>query len=118
MKKVLIYICFSFLCFTAFAQEVSLFEYPKELDRDPFDALVDANGVLNVKLVRQEGDLEISGLVYSEDSAERIVIVNHEVLHEGDLLGTYRVKQILKNKVILEKKGKIIELKMEGEDEY
>lgn len=117
MRKLFLIILIGLFSATVYGEELNLFDYPEQLDRDPFDALVDSNGVLNVKLVRQEGDLEISGLVYSENSAERIVIVNHEVLREGDIFGAYLVKQILSNKVILEKKGKIIELNMEGDDE-
>lgn len=117
MKKLFLVFVFYVFGSTAFANDANLFEYPREIERDPFDALVDSNGVLNVRLVRAEGDLEISGLVYSENSSERIVIINHEVLHENDFFGSYQVKQILTNKVILIKKGKTIELTMEGEDE-
>lgn len=117
MRKFCLFFIVALISANAYAEDIKLFEYPENLERDPFDALVDSNGVLNVRLVRQEGDLEISGLVYSENSAERIVIVNHEVLREGDIFGAYLVKQILSNKVILEKKGKIIELNMEGDDE-
>lgn len=118
MKRIFLIMFMAVFCTSVRASDSAPFEYPKDLERDPFDALVDSNGVLNVRLVRQEGDLEISGLVYSEDESESIVIVNNEVLHEGDFLGSYLVKRILSNKVLLEKKGKIIELTMEGEDEY
>ena len=93
------------------------FEYPLDLERNPFDALVDKNGVINVKLVRAEGDLKINGLMYSDDPLDRIVIVNNEILHEKDIVGNYFIKRILPDRVIFDKKGKRIVLKMEEENE-
>lgn len=93
------------------------FEYPTDLERDPFDALIDANGVLNVRLIRAEADMKITGLVYSDDSAERIVIINNEVLRENGVIGAYTVKKILPNRVVLQKNDKEVILKMGGSDE-
>lgn len=92
------------------------FVYPDDLERDPFDPLVDSNGVVNLRLVRAEGDLKINGLVYSDEDMDRMVIINNEVLYENDIIGDYRIQHILPNKVILQRGNKEIELTMEGDD--
>lgn len=84
------------------------FIYPdlQDLERDPFEALINAEGVVNIRLVRQFGDLELNGILYSQNQEERIVIINNMPLKENDYIGSYKIEEINPSKVILNKKGK------------
>jgi hypothetical protein len=104
------------VCSVVLAQE-ALFEYPRDLERDPFDALVNADGVLNVKLVRQEGDLVLNGVLFSPVREERVAIINGQMLKEKASIGSYEIAQIEKETVVLVKGDKEITLKMGGQDE-
>ena len=115
MKKLFCFIFIVLFSFSVLADPE--FIYPEDTGRDPFDALVNEDGVVNMRLVRAEGDLLVNGIVYSESASERMVIINSEVLHEGDVIGAYSIANIFKNKIVLLKGTKKIELKMEEESE-
>ncbi len=91
------------------------FIYPSELERDPFEPLINKEGIINLKLVRGVGDLKLSGIIYAQEKKDRLVIINNTLLKEGDYIGKYRVEEISPQRVILIKDDKKIILKMEEE---
>ena len=104
-----------FLQGSCFCQEE--FRYPKELERDPFEALINAQGVVNARLIKQIGDLDLNGIIYSDDKETRRAIINNLLLKEGDNIGTYTVQEIKPKQVILDKKGKQVILNLREEEE-
>lgn len=92
-----------------FAQDEK-FVYPdlRDLERDPFEALINAEGIVNVRLVRQFGDLELNGILYSQVQQDRIAVINNIPLKENDYIGAYKIEEIKQEEVILNKKGKKI----------
>jgi len=97
--------------------EEVLFEYPSDAGRDPFDPLVNADGMVNIRLVRQDGDLSLHGVLYSPSRAERMAIINGEMLRESDCIGSYTIQTIAQDSVVLVKEGKEITLRMGGEND-
>jgi hypothetical protein len=95
----------------------SKFVYPKDVMREPFESLVDASGTLNVKMVRQEGDLKLTGIVYGGNTPD-VVVINNEVFYEGDIIGVYQVKKISPDRVRLMSAEKEIELVLPEEMVY
>ncbi|RKY35739.1 MAG: hypothetical protein DRP80_01860 [Candidatus Omnitrophota bacterium] len=93
------------------------FVYPLDLERDPFEPLINKEGIINLKLVRGVGDLKLSGIIYAQEKKDRLVIINNASFKEGDVFGPYRIKEIRPDEVVLTKKGKEIILKMEGKGE-
>ena len=85
------------------------FVYPKDIEREPFESLVDPAGMLNVKMVRQEGDLKLTGIVYGGNTPD-VVVINNEVFYEGDIIGVYQVKTIAPDRVKLKSEAREIEL--------
>ena len=92
------------------------FIYPKENDRDPFEPLINAEGIINVRLVRQFGDLELNGIIYSEKEEDRRAIINNTLVRKEDYIGAYKVEEIKQASVILGRKGKTISLTIEKEE--
>jgi len=87
-------------------------EYPfSEENRDPFSPLINKKGV--VLMPREIGfiGLSLKGIIYSDKGA--VVIINDEVLREGDSIGDYTIVQIEKKKVILKKNNEGFILKLE-----
>ena len=103
---------FAGLCF---CQEE--FRYPKELERDPFEALINSQGVINARLIKQVGDLDLNGIIYSNDKQTRRAIINNLLLKEGDNIGSYIIQEIKPKQVILDKKGKQVVLNLREEEE-
>jgi len=97
--------------------EEVLFEYPSDVDRDPFNPLVNADGMLNIQLVRRDGDLALNGVLYSPTREQRMAIINGEMLKEDDHIGSYTIETIAQDSVVLVKEDKKITLRMGGEDE-
>ena len=91
------------------------FIYPTDSDRDPFEALINSDGVINIRIVRQLGDLELNGIIYSQTSQERVVIINNTMLKEGESIGTYKIEEISPSQVVLDRNGKKMILKIEKE---
>ena len=92
------------------------FIYPEEFDRDPFEPLINAEGVVNVRLVRQFGDLELNGIIYSAREEDRSAIINNTLVKKDDFIGAYKVEQIDKASVTLNRKGKTISLTIAKEE--
>lgn len=93
------------------------FIYPEDLGRDPFEALINSQGVINIGLVRQEKDLILNGIIYDNDESKRLAVINNTVLKTGDYIGSYRIKKIMPSGVLLIKKGKEITIKIGGGNE-
>ena len=93
------------------------FVYPKDVEREPFEALIDPSGTLNVKMVRQEGDLKLTGIVYGGNTPD-VVVINNEVFYEGDIIGVYQIKTIASDRVRLQSQEKEIELVLPEEMVY
>ncbi|MFC1514873.1 general secretion pathway protein GspB [Candidatus Omnitrophota bacterium] len=92
------------------------FLYPGEFDRDPFDPLINAEGVINVRLVRQVGDLRLNGIIYSAQAEGRRAIINNTLVRHGDYIGAYKIEEIKKTLVVLNKKGTKITLAIKEEE--
>lgn len=73
--------------------------------------LVDSHG--KIRISREVGieGMFLEGIIYSEESP--LVVINGEVLGGGQLISGYTVLKVGKKVVILEKKGKEYELKLE-----
>ena len=93
------------------------FIYPEDTGRDPFEALIDSQGMINIRLVRQEGDLILNGVIYDNDESKRLAVINNTLLKTGDYIGSYRIKEIMLSGVVLIKKGKELIIKMGGGNE-
>jgi len=93
------------------------FVYPSDVEREPFESLVDKTGMLSVKMVRQEGDLKLTGIVYGGNTPD-VVVINNEVFYEGDIIGVYQIKKILSDRVALKSPEKEIELVLPEEMVY
>jgi type II secretory pathway component PulC len=92
------------------------FLYPDEFDRDPLEPLINAEGVINVKLVRQYGDLELNGIMYSRAETQSSAIINNTLVKKGDYIGAYKIEEIKLDSVVLNKKGKKISLEISKEE--
>ena len=92
------------------------FIYPDDYDRDPFEPLINAEGIINVKLVRQFGDLELNGIIYSEQEQDRCAIINNTLVKKDDFIGAYQVEEIEQTSVVLDRKGKKISLHIKKEE--
>jgi hypothetical protein len=92
------------------------FIYPEEFDRDPLEPLINSEGVINVKLVRQYGDLELNGIMYSSVESQSSAIINNTLVKRGDYIGTYKIEEIKRDSVVLNKKGKMISLEISKEE--
>ena len=101
-------------CFCQVKQED--FRYPKEFERDPFEALISSQGVINARLIKQIGDLELNGIIYSNDKGTRRVIINNLLLKENDVIGSYTIQEIKPKEVILDKRGKQVVLELKEEE--
>ncbi|MCD6539816.1 MAG: general secretion pathway protein GspB [Candidatus Omnitrophica bacterium] len=93
------------------------FIYPPDLERDPFEPLINKEGIINLRLVRGVGDLKLNGIIYSSEREHRTAIINNELFKEGDMINFYRIEQINSNSVVVSGKGKRIILKTEEENE-
>ncbi len=93
------------------------FIYPEDAGRDPFEALIDSQGVIKIRLVRQEKDLILNGIIYDNDGSKRLAVINNTLLKTGDYIGSYRIKEIMLSEVVLIKKGKELIIKMGGGNE-
>jgi hypothetical protein len=113
-RVAIIVIFFLFSTYGYGAQED--FVYPEEFDRDPFEPLINAEGIINVKLVRQFGDLELNGIIYSSEEADRRAIINNTLVKKDEFIGTYKVDQITADSVLLSRKGKQISLTIKKEE--
>ncbi|MFH1442385.1 MAG: hypothetical protein ABIH18_10160 [Candidatus Omnitrophota bacterium] len=98
---------FSFYCF---AQDN--FIYDAKGKRNPFIPLVTADGrLLKLDVEETRGDLAIEGIIYDEQGVS-YAIVNGSVVKAGDIINNAQVLKIEKNKVILIKEGKELELEL------
>ena len=92
------------------------FVYPDEFDRDPLEPLINAEGVININLVRQAGDLRINGIIYSPEAEDRRAIINNILVKVGDYIGSYKIEKIAAASVVLDKKGKQVTLTIKKEE--
>ena len=115
-KRTGIILVFSlFLTLASYGAE-DAFVYPDNYDRDPLEPLINAEGVVNVKLVRQYGDLELNGIMYSSVESGSSAIINNTLVKKGDYIGAYKVMEIKRDSVVLDKKGKTISLAISKEE--
>jgi len=114
-KGMIIFFLGVLFCISGLCHAQGEFNYPKDLERDPFEPLINSQGVINARLVKRLGDLEINGIIYSEDKKARIVIINDVLLKESDYIGSYKIEEIRPGKVILNKMGEKVVLQMKGE---
>ena len=104
-----------FLILASYGAE-DTFIYPEQFDRDPLEPLINSEGVINVKLVRQYGDLELNGIMYSPVESQSSAIINNTLVKKGDYIGAYKVEEIKRDSVILNKKDKTISLEINKEE--
>lgn len=77
--------------------------------RDPFESLLGDGGEPNMKMIRQEGDLKLTGVVYGGGTTDYAVI-NGDVFAVGDIIGVYQIKKIASDRVLLTSDQKEVEL--------
>ena len=106
------------IVFAPFAPGVENFKYDPKNGRDPFRPLVDKDGNILPELrpVAANVELTLEGIVWSK-SGDSYAIVGGSVVRAGDLLGDYKVKNIEKTKVILERGGEESVINLRGEEE-
>ncbi|MBN2121418.1 MAG: general secretion pathway protein GspB [Candidatus Omnitrophica bacterium] len=116
-KRVALVLACLIFCFPAvFAQDEFVYPDDDDFERDPFEALINAEGIINVRLVRRAGDLKINGIIYSENEEQRRAIINNTLVKKDDYIGTYKVENIGPASVTLTIKGKETILKMKEEE--
>lgn len=122
-KKILFVVCcllpvffiFSFFIlnfkFFCFAQDK--FTYDAQGRRNPFIPLVTADGrLLQLDVEEAKGDIAIEGIIYDEQGGVSYAIVNGSVVKAGDFVNDAQVLRIEKDKVVLIKEGKELELEL------
>mgnify|MGYP001563409826 CR=1 FL=1 len=75
----------------------------KDWGRNPFTAF-------NGSEANTSG-LQLVGIIY--DAKERFALINDQIVHAGDIIGSYKVIQISEGRVIVNDGKKDIELKLE-----
>lgn len=84
-----------------------------EYSRDPLYPLISRSGQILIPKEATISDFILQGVIFSEGGSR--VVINNEILKEGNNIRGYTVLQIGKKEVILEKGGKKFTLKL-GEE--
>lgn len=94
------------------------FKYDTNNKRDPFRPLVDKDGNIlpEARPVTATVELNLEGIVWSRNG-DSYAIVGGSVVRAGDILGDYKVKNIEKTRVILERGGEESVINLRGEEE-
>ena len=107
-----------FIAFTPCAPGNESLKYDAKDKRDPFRPLVDRDGNIlpEVRPVTANVELNLEGIVWSR-SGDSYAIVGGSVVRAGDILGDYKVKNIEKTRVILDRGGEESVINLRGEEE-
>jgi hypothetical protein len=98
----------------SFAQDEII--YDDKGRRDPFIALVTADGrLLNLEPVNKEARIVLKGIIYDKDGRS-YAIINGEIVSAGDYIQGLAVFRIEENKVILLRDNKPVEYILEKEE--
>lgn len=97
----------------------NLFVYSKNYsysseDRNPFYPLIDIYGRILIPKKIDIANLSLEGIIYSKNNP--VVVINGEILREGDGIGEFTILKIESKKVILKKADKTHILKLEGQE--
>ncbi len=98
------------------AEQAEVFVYEDHGRRDPFWPLVTPSG----SIITHEQDLTIADLILegimTENDKNNIAIINGRILNKEDAIGSFVIKDITNDTVILQKGKKIFTLKLKKED--
>jgi len=107
-------LCISVLVSLSFAQEQP-FVYDDHGRRDPFWSLISPSGtILSYDTDLDFSELTLEGITY-DPSGKSVAIINSTVVKLNKEIGGYKVIEIQKNEVIVQKDGKTYTLKMRKE---
>ncbi|MDD5073123.1 MAG: hypothetical protein PHX64_01440 [Candidatus Omnitrophica bacterium] len=106
------------IAFAPYAPGNENFKYDPKNKRDPFRPLVDRDGNIlpEMRAVTANVELTLEGIVWSRNG-DSYAIVGGSVVRAGDILGDYKVKNIEKTRVILERDGEESVINLRGEEE-
>ena len=112
---VLLVCCMMITLAPAAAQTKGGYEYPYSTfnNRDIMKPLIDSRGQILIKEDSDIGNFVLQGIMNYPDGSR--AVINGEIVAKGDVFQGYSVKNIEKDKVVLEKDGKDFILKWEGE---
>ena len=110
-RKVIILGIISILMLLGFAPGVAAEYSFSQKNRDPFSPLVNKLGLILIPREIGFAGLDLKGIIYSQENS--VVVINGEVLKEGDTIGDYFILKIEEKKVILKKDNKGFTLKLE-----
>lgn len=116
IRNIILLCIILFIVGIALAEEQQ-FTYDSKGKRNPFIALLTADGRL-IKLDKEEakGDLQVEGIIFDK-RGRSYAIVNSSVVGIGDSVGAYQVLKIENNKVVFIKEDKITEIEIHKEGE-
>ena len=94
-------------------EEQFTYQYDSFENRDIMKPLVNERGQILIKEKLGVGNFVLQGIMDYPDGSR--VVINGEILAEGEVFEGYRIKKIENKKVILEKDGEDFSLNWEGE---
>ena len=113
-RSVMFILCGLVIASVAWAEEAE-FVYNDHGARDPFWPLVTAGGALvNYDTNFTVSEMTLEGVI--EDGRGGLAIINGTVVEVGKRIGQYIVQAINPDRVILEKDGQTIELRLKKEE--
>jgi type II secretory pathway component PulC len=107
-----------FIAASPYALGSENFKYDMKNKRDPFRPLVDKDGNIlpEARPAAAAVELNLEGIVWSRNG-DSYAIVGGSVVRAGDILGDYKVKNIEKTRVILDRGGQESVINLRGEEE-
>lgn len=108
---ILVSIIFPIICFSQ--EKLESYSFSSLKDRDPLRPLVSEQGEILLRAKKATGEIILQGLICSDQ--ERSVVVDNELLSEGDQVQGYKVKTIAPYQVIFEKDGAELVVRWESE---
>ncbi|MBU2541042.1 MAG: hypothetical protein KJ593_03975 [Candidatus Omnitrophica bacterium] len=100
------------------AREVE-FTYTIHNERDPFLPFVTPDGyIVNLQAQTEIADINLEGIIF-DAQGRSLAVINGDVIAENEFVGEFQLKEIKKDKIILQngQKTYIIELTKEGASE-
>ncbi len=108
-KKLLIAIMLFSLCTAAYANNARDFVYKDKDTRDPFIALVTAEGRIlpGAREQTESTNIDLEGVIW-DASGKSLAIINGKPVKEQQRIMNFQVLKIKKDSVLLQKEGKVI----------
>ena len=92
-----------------------IYPYDALTSYDPFVSLINERGQLTIQEIDTEkglGSFKLQGIIYSGEGSQ--AVINNEIKKQGDMVGSFKIKSIDQEKVVMEKDNEEFILKLEG----